>query len=126
MDNLKSVIDKLGELQVVKRTLDKEIVQAKKDIKSLVEMSGDKYLQDEPCKKCSATGKFESRVCTSCDGTGVRHIYVLPETQQYSVKVYTMSRHFANEKKARELLHSSTFKAIFKLSTFDKVDVRKV
>jgi hypothetical protein len=50
--------------------------------------------------------------------------HVLDGVVGFTAKMYSRTQFYANQKKARELLHPNTWAAIFKPSTFNVIDIR--
>lgn len=50
--------------------------------------------------------------------------HILEDVPGFTVKMYSRTQFYANQGKARKLLHPNTFLAIFKPSTFNVIDVR--
>ena len=59
---------------------------------------------------------------TESKGGTLQHI--LDGVTGFTAKMYGKTQFYANQQKARELLHPNTWAAIFKPSTFNVVDVR--
>jgi len=49
---------------------------------------------------------------------------ILEGVEGFTAKMYSRTQFYANQQKARKLLHPNTWAAIFKPSTFNVVDVR--
>jgi len=60
---------------------------------------------------------------TQTSARGSLH-HVLTNVPGFVVKMYSRTQFYADQKKARKLLHPNTWAAIFKPSTFNVVDVR--
>lgn len=123
---LRELIDKTGRLSSQRRLLEQEIKENKKKILEAIHERAMSFFKTGKCETCRGTGTKGISACAVCDGSGERTFFeVPPDTDDdFICRVFDISQLVANTAKAKELLAGPTFRAIFRVNTYDRVDIR--
>lgn len=122
---IQNLVNELGKLQMQARLLKDQIKKGKNLLKKYCDEHGTRFIQEEQCQKCKGTGEYDDKICSLCEGDGIRYFISVPTEpdDDFICRIFDVAQLVADQKKARKLLAPNTFHAIFKTHVSIRVNI---